>query len=170
MAWTAIAALTDGQVPNAALMNQLAGNVDYLRAPNAYVYQVTAGQTTTSLSFVSMGANFEQASFAMSGGKMLVLLTGMVRVTGAGTEIGNFDIEIDGSRIGHSTGGIMAVQRETNAGSITATPPYMANIGYIISGLSVGNHAVKMMWKVATGGTLRIGHDGSVVRFYIKEL
>lgn len=172
MAWGTVAAFTDNEVVIAAKLNQLADNIEYLRAPNQYEYFNGLGpeMTTTSGTFVSLGANFEQATFACTGRPILVLLQGSVRVTGAGSEIGNFDIEVDGSRIGHSTEGIVSVGRETNAGTVVTTPPYFASIGAIITGLSVANHAFKMMWTVDAGGTLRLGYGAAAIRFWIREL
>jgi hypothetical protein len=168
MAWTSVSAFTDQQVVTHTIMNQLADNIDYLRSRVTDTSLVSAETTTTSTTFVSMGASFEK-TITTYGGPVLVLLTGAVRVTGVGTEIGRFDIEVDGARIGHTTGGIMAFERETNAGSVTATPPYTVNIGAFITGLSAASHTIKMMWTVASGGTLRIGHNASDVRFYVKE-
>jgi len=171
MAWGTVAAFTDNEVVTAAKLNQLADNIEYLRASNEYVYLYNSTEmTTTSGTFVSLGANFEQAAFACTGRPILVLLQGSVRVSGAGSEIGNFDIEVDGSRIGHSTDGLVSVQRETNAGSVVTTPPYHASIGAIITGLAAGNHAFKMMWAVEAGGTLKLGYGSGAVKFCIREL
>jgi hypothetical protein len=172
MAWATVAAFTDNEQVTAAKLNQMADNIEYLRAPNQYEFFDGDGpeMTTTSTSFVSLGANFEQANFACTGRPILVLLQGSVRVTGAGSEIGNFDIEVDGSRIGHTTEGIISIARETNAGSVVTTPPYYASIGSIITGLSSGNHSFKMMWAVDSGGTLRLGYGAAAIRFYVREL
>lgn len=172
MSWAAVSAFTENHVVTAAELNQMADNIDYLRSPNQYEYFNGLGpeMTTTSGTFVSLGGSFEQAAFACTGRPVLVLLQGSVRVTGAAAEIGNFDIEVDGSRIGHSTEGIVSVGRETNAGSVVSTPPYFASIGAIITGLSAANHAFKMMWAVDAGGTLRLGYGAAAIRFWIREL
>lgn len=171
MAWGTVAAFTENEVVTHTKLNQLADNIDYLRAPNQYEYTYNSTEmTTTGTSFASLGANFEQTSFACTGRPILVLLVGSVRVTGSGSEIGNFDIEVDGSRIGHSTEGIVSIGRETNAGTVVTTPPYYASIGSIITGLSAGNHSFKMMWAVDSGGTLRLGYGAAAVKFVIREL
>lgn len=172
MAWVDIAAYTENQVLDAADLNQLADDIEYLRDPNEYAYFYGNGpeMTTTSTSFVSMGANFEQAAFLCTGRPVLVLLEGSVRVTGVAAEIGHFDIEVDGARIGSAGNGLVSVGRETNAGSVVSTPPYYANIGAIITGLAAGTHSIKMMWVVDSGGTLRIGYGAGAVRFYVREL
>lgn len=172
MAWATVAAFTDSEVVTAARLNQMADNLEYLRNSNEYAFFDGDGpeMTTTSATFVSMGADFEQAAFACTGRPVLVLLQASVRVTGAASEIGNFDIEVDGSRIGHSTEGIVSVGRETNAGTVVTTPPYYASIGAIITGLSAGNHSFEMHWAVDAGGTLRVGYGNAAIRFYVREL
>lgn len=172
MSWGTVAAFTENEVVPASKLNQLADNIEYLRAPNQYevFYGVGPEMTTTSGSFVSLGAAFEQAAFVTTGRPLLVLLQGSVRVSGSGTEQGHFDIEIDGSRIGHSTAGIVTVQRETNAGSVVTTPPYYASIGAIITGLAAGTHSIEMHWAVDSGGTLRLGYGTAAVRWYVREL
>lgn len=172
MAWKNIAAYSENQVLDADDLNDLADNIEYLRAPNSYevFYGVGPEMTTTSTTFTSLGAAFEVAAFACTGRPLLVRLLGSVRVTGSGSENGHFDIEIDGSRIGHTTAGIATVTRETNAGSVVTTPPYYASIGRIITGVAAGNHSVKMMWVVDSGGTLRLGYGNAAVRWYVREL
>lgn len=172
MAWGTVAAFTDNEVVTAAKLNQLADNIEYLRAPNQYEFFDGNGpeMTTTSTSFVSMGTDFEQLTFACTGRPVLVLLQGSVRVTGSASEIGRFDIKVDFARIGGSTQGLAAVGRETNAGSVVTTPPYFASIGAVITGLSAGNHGFTMMWAVDSGGTLRLGYGASAIRFWIREL
>lgn len=172
MAWGTVAAFTNNEVVSAAKLNQLADDIEYLRAPNQYAYFYGLGpeMTTTSGTFVSLGANFERTSFACTGRPILVLLLGSVRVTGSATELGHFDIEVDGSRIGGTTQGLVTVGRETNAGSVVTVPPYYASIGTIVPGLAAGNHSFKMMWAVDSGGTLRLGYGNAAIRFYIREL
>lgn len=171
MSWGTVAAFTENEVVNAAKLNQLADNIEYLRAPNFLSTFLGVGPelTTTSTSFVSLGANFEK-TITTTGRPLLVLLLGSVRVTGSASEIGNFDIEVDSSRIGHSTEGIASVGRETNAGAVVTTPPYYASIGSIISGLSAASHTIKMMWAVDSGGTLRLGYGAAAIRYYVMEL
>lgn len=170
--WVNIPAYTENQVLEAADLNQLADNLEYLRDPNEYAFFDGNGpeMTTTSTSFVSMGSDFEQAAFACTGRPVLVMLQASVRVTGSAAEIGHFDIEVDGARIGSAGNGLVSVGRETNAGSVVSTPPYYATIGAIIMGLAAGNHSFEMHWAVDSGGTLRVGYGAGAVRFYVREL
>ena len=169
MAWTTISDFTDEQVISATIMNQLADNIEFLANTTQGDSEVTTEQTTTSATFVSIGASFEK-TISMTGGNLLVLLTGMTRVTGVGTEVGYFDIELDAARLGHTTEGLMVVQRETNAGTVTGTPPYSMIFGRIITGLSVASHTIKIMWMVDSGGTFRLGYSGTAIRLYVKEI
>lgn len=171
MAWGTVAAFTDSEVVTHTKMNQLCSNIDYLRNANKATTFLGLGPelTTTSTSFVSMGANFEK-TITCTGRPLLVLLQGSVRVTGAAAELGRFDIEVDGSRIGGTTAGLSTVGRQAFAGSVVAVTPYLASIGAIITGLSAASHTIKMMWNVDSGGTLRIGYGNAAIRFYVKEL
>lgn len=171
MAWADVAAFTENQVVDADDLNQLADNIEYLANPNQETAFLGSGPelTTTSTSWVSVSASLEK-TITTTGRPLLVLLQGSVRVTGSGSEIGHFDIEIDGSRIGHSTEGIVSVGRETNAGSVVTTPPYFASIGAIITGLSAASHTVKIMWIVDSGGTLRLGYGAAAIRLWVREL
>lgn len=172
MSWGTVAAFADNEVVTHTKMNQLCSNIDYLRNANKATTFLGLGPelTTTSTTFVSMGANFEKLNFSSTGRPLLVLLQGSVRVTGAGTENGRFDIEVDGTRIGGTTAGLVTVGRQAFAGSVVAVTPYLASIGAIITGLSVATHNIKMMWNVDSGGTLRIGYGNAAIRFYVKEL
>jgi len=171
MAWGSVAAFSENDVVTAAILNQMADNIEYMRAPNQYAYLYNSTEmTTTSGTFVSLGANFEQATFACTGRPLLVLLQGSVRVTGSSAEVGHFDIEVDSSRIGDSAVGIISFARETFGGSVLTNAPYLTSIGAIITGLAAGNHSIKMMWIVDSGGTLRLGYGGAAVKFIIREL
>ncbi len=170
MAWTAISDFTNGQVVTATILNQLVGNLAYLSNRNSYSFEENGVLTTTGGTFVSMGANYEY-TIAMTGGPLLVLLTGQVRVTAGGApEYGYFDIELDGTRLGHTTDGLSIIERETNTGTVDNNFAVMMSLGRIISGLSVANHTVKMMWRDNGSGAVQIGYGPSRVKFLVKEL
>jgi len=163
--WTAPRTWVTGEIVTAAQMNtHLRDNLEYLKAQDdagmLYRGAGTAAQpSTTSGSFVDVDSSLV-LSFTTVGAAFLIGFAGVWKVTTGGADC-CMDVEIDGSRIGHSTQGVTFM---TAPSANYALPVSWQQIRT----LSAGAHTLKLQWRV-TAGTLSFNMTGNS-HFYAIEL
>ena len=160
-----LSAFVDDTVVSQLEMNKLRTNQDYLLDRNIDSYLDIVGTTyytTTSTSWVDIDATNLSKTITTYGDKVLILAMGTLYSDG-GTNYSYLDIQIDGTRQGHPTYGLMS-------GSLTNIRPILT---YIKEGLTAGAaHTFKLQYKVATG-TARyysVGDLRSHIGFYVVEI
>lgn len=160
MTWTTPRTWADEELVTANLMNtHIRDNLNALKAPPAEEYERTSGSSysTTATSFGTIDNTNMNLSITTAGGDVLVLFTGVVSNTDSLKTV-NIDIEVDGTRVGGSTSGIVRALG-TNYTNIS--------FAWLVTGLSAGNHTFKAMWKV-TGGTGYLQSEST--QFAVREV
>lgn len=118
-----------------------------------------ANYTTNSTSFGDVDGTNLSLTISTGNHRCLVMFTGMASNSGGSTTA--FDIDIDGSRQGHATLGLIG----GNNG------PWPVTIAYMTAQLSAASHTFKLQWKVSAGtGTLFAHTTGMAVHFSVVEL
>lgn len=164
MAWTTPTTWVASTVVSAATLNeQVRDNFNYLLSRPHQAIRRTAGAdyATTSTTFVNIDATNLSIDLTMSGSTVLVLFNGVFR----NTETVYVDFSVDGTRHANTTEGIGLATLQT-------TSNYMlAGYAVLVTGLSVGAHQFRPMWRVASGtGALRATTSTSPVFFSVIEV
>lgn len=151
MAWTTPRTWVNGEVPGETIFNaHVRDNLNYLlsgRGGSAAARDNNASYTTSSGTFVDIDGTNLAITATIQSGKALILFTG-VTLMAAASEQPAFDISVDGTRFGGSDG-LLTAQAGTNTHKIPIC------IAVIKTGLSVGSHTFKPVWRAITG-TVRL--------------
>ncbi len=164
MAWTTPITWAAGSVVSAATLNaQVRDNLGYLIArPHQRIIRTDASDySTTSTTFVNIDAASLSIDLTISGSAVLVGFGGVLRQT----EGVYLDLSVNGTRYANTTQGI-------GIATISSTANYaLASYSVLVTGLSVGAHQFRPMWRVASGtGVLRATTSTSPVCFWAVEV
>lgn len=108
-----------------------------------YVADEGSNYTTTSTSFVDVDATNLVFTLQTGGGDILVAC--VATLGGAGV-IANFDLEVDGTRLGADAG---IASRGLASGNVRP----LVVMG-LLTGLAAGEHVIKLQWSSTFGGTV----------------
>lgn len=158
MAWTNMPTWLPDQVVGATDFNTyLTDNMTYLfsgRGGNTVVRDNGASYSSTSSSFADIDSTNLAITTSIVSGKALILFTG-VSIMAAASIQAAFDITVDGTRIGASgNDGLVTLQ----AGTATHKIPFC--IAAVKTGLSVGNHTFKPVWRAILGTIVLYAGNG----------
>ncbi len=145
MAWETPKTWASEPLTSVDLNEQVRDNLNYLKdrvdAVAGNYHRLPAGSySTTSTSSVDMDATNLSHTITTTGGDIRVTFTGYGRVTGAGGQNLNLSVDID------STEYVVLSQE-----NYTSLQEMNSSFSWIISGLSAGEHTVKMVWHVTSG-------------------
>jgi hypothetical protein len=124
--------------------NLVKADIEYLFNRPADVDKVdnAASYTTTSTSFTDINATNLGITMTVASGKVLLLFTGVVSMTGGTTR---FDFDIDGTRYCSAGTDGLAGLTSVNAATVSMCA--------LVTGLSAGSHTFKVKWWVTSGQT-----------------
>jgi len=149
MAWTTPRTWVNGEVPGETIFNaHVRDNLNYLysgRPNSAVVRDNGATYTTSSGTFVDIDGTNLAITLSITSGKVLIFFTGVTQMAAA-SEQPEFDITVDGTRIGAAgNDGLVTVQ----AGTSTHKIPFC--IAVLKTDLSSGSHTFKPVWRAVLG-------------------
>ena len=158
MAWTTPKTWVAGNTLTAAELNeQVRDNLTFLNSkPSAdYVLDEASDYTTTSGTFVDIDSTNLSLSITTGGGDVLAWFTAICypNTTNSPTHA-NFDIDVDGSRIGGDDGLQIAIASGSGTYAYDQRGFFVVRL---ITGLSAGSHTFTAQWKVASGWTMPAG-------------
>lgn len=154
MAWTTFASFITDQIVTPTDMNNIVGNLNYLfqRPKTKILFDNGANYTRAANTFADIDSTNLISTLTVTSGTVLVTFNAVA--TGSAAIVLDFDILVDGVRVGAGfTDGIYS-QSVSNA-----TPLHGGvSFSYLITGLSAGSHTFKPQWKAQTGtGTIYSG-------------
>jgi len=161
MAWETMQDLTTGDIVTEADMDAIRGNIEYLLEPNSDADDSVADFTTTSTSFVDVGAAYTRTVTSF-GGPLLILFT--VSVDYDSATYTKFEVDIDGSPYsGNGVDGI-AGSRTDSSNNDTVTILIRAEV-------DAGAHTIKLQWRSQPAGTSAIkGSENGVGNSMVIEI
>lgn len=163
MAWTTPLTWSAGSVVSAANLNeQVRDNHNYLISrPHQRIIRAVSDYSTTSTTFVNIDATNLSIDLTTSGTAVLVGFNGVIRQT----ESVYLDLNVDGTRYANTTNGIGIATISSTAND------QLSGFVVLVTGLSVGSHQFRPMWRVASGtGVLRSASSSSPVCFWAVEV
>ncbi len=164
MAWTTPTTWVASSVVSAANLNeQVRDNFNYLLSRPRQAIRRTAGSDyeTTSTTFTPIDATHLSITLTMSGSVVLLGFSGVAEVTGGGSNA-YYDLEIDGVRYSPTANGSL------QAPFSGANAPVQLSL--IITGLSVGSHTFRPLWRSVSGGTARLLAVSYPITFFAVEV
>jgi hypothetical protein len=167
MAW--VTPKTDyltGDLVTAQEMNDIGNDLSWLKDLAVVEYTLDEGSdyTTTSTTFVDVDATNLALTITTDGGDVLVHFHGVCQANY--TNRVDFDVELDGTRLGGDDG-IAAMQERTEV---------TVSFTRLITGLSAGEHTFKLQWKASdsNGATLYAGAGTANLdlhpQFWVREV
>jgi hypothetical protein len=148
MAFTAPSTFTAGQLITANDLNtQLRDNLIALKDPNSasYILNESSDYATTSNAFVNVDATAGKLSLSITlavQADVFIFFTGSVESSAAARA--NFDIAMDGTRIGGDDG-LLIVGMNT----INLSMP--VSLTFLKTAVPAGSHTFNLQWKTNTG-------------------
>ena len=172
MVWTAPKTWTSEPLIAGDLNIHLRDNMEALKEPPSadYVLDESADYSTTSTSFVNVDGTNLSLTIETNGGAVMIGFYGTFK-PGSNSNIGYFDVEMDGGRIGGDDG-LIACERAATGG----TPNKLAvSFVRLVTGVSAGMHTFNLQWKVNGGtGDLYAGAATSGLdihpQFWVREV
>jgi hypothetical protein len=154
MAWTTPETRAAGDILSAAKWNeQVRDNENYLFSgrPKFSIFRDNgADYSTSSTSFVDVDGTNLKGVLTISGSAVLLGFNCVCASTGGGTTLApDFDFSIDGVRAG-------AAGADGLARGASLTIYVYPNVGLValVTGLSVGSHTFKIVWKANAAATV----------------
>lgn len=158
MAWSLPRTWTDGELVNAAMMNQhVRDNLNYLLAPNVvYVRSAVGALSTTGTTLANLGTAWSQ-SVTLNGGYLNFGAQLVVSAAAAAAGAAVFAVSVDGTPY-------------TAFHAVIGAPAVMVTFNQILTGIASGAHTVALQWR-STVGTVTASIDPTVVPliFWAKE-
>ncbi len=164
MAWTSPSTWAAGSVVSAVALNQqLRDNALYLLSRPHQMIKRTAGANyeTTSTTFVPIDSTNLSISLTLSGSAVLVNFSGVTEVPSGGGSA-YYDLEVDGVRYSPTANGSL------QAPFSGANAPLQLTL--LITGLSVGAHTFRPVWRSVSGGTARLLAVSYPITFFAMEV
>jgi hypothetical protein len=164
MAWTTQKTMTTADAGSASDWNTyVRDDVTYLHSGRPHFsifHDHGANYTTSSATFVDIDATNLTATITITGSCVLVGF----EATKSGVGAAQFDITVDGTRLGAAGADGLSVA----TGDIGGTVYWPVHVFALATGLSVGAHTFRIQWKSASGATLYAG-AGSAGTDYIPH-
>lgn len=145
MGFTTVTYLDAGDYITNAWVDMVAANLEYLLAPNydESIYDNTSDYTETDTSFVDVDATNVSVTLTTYGGHVAVNVIGSVYLTNSANNAVYLDLDVDGSRIGDSTYGLLKI------GSYYSSEITNCSFSKFVYGLSAASHTIKLQWKLS---------------------
>ncbi len=145
MAWSTPKTWASEPLISIDLNTYIRDNQNYLKGRLDSVagnyHRLPAGSySTTSTSSVDIDGTNMSHTITTTGGDIRVTFSGYGRVTGAGGQNLNLSVDIDSTEY-------LVLSQE----NYTSLQEMNMSFSWIISGLSAGEHTVKMVWSVTSG-------------------
>jgi hypothetical protein len=172
MTWTQPKTWTSEPLIAGDLNTHLRDNLEALKEPPSadYTLNEISDYSTTSIFFVDVDSVKFSMSIETNGGDVMVGFYGTFK-PGSNSNIGYFDVELDGDLIGGDDG-LIACER-----AATSTTPNKFAVSFVrlVTGLAAGSHIFKLQWKVNGGsGDLYAGAGTSDLdvhpQFWVREV
>ncbi len=165
MAWTQPRTWNVGELVTADLLNtHLRDNLNALKDPPTGAVSASADYSTTSASFVYVDEPTLAHTLVTGGGDVLVVFFGAVLHNSAAAAYVALDVEVNGSRLGGATNGLLYLRVPQNIILPVA-------LTYLHMTLPAGTHTFKLMWRT-TAATASLLHSSSDYRpqFWVREV
>jgi len=128
--------------------------------------RTSASYTTTSTTFVDVDGTNMALAITTGARRVLVGFVGTVEQTVDG-QLVDFDIDVDGTRVGGTNGLIRHRQYASNGGNTMAEN---ASFTFLTDALTAASHTFKLQWKVSSGsGTIGGNSTSETCQFYVIE-
>lgn len=167
MTYTTPTPVSAGDVLSASAYNtDVVDNITHLHAgkpASTIARNNTSDYSTSSTTFADVDATNLSVTLTTSTGRVLVAFAGTFYNSGGNTPDMSLDVDIDGSRMGAATDGIVTEKlignQEKQAVSFTL----------LKTGLSIGSHTFKLQWKATAGPVYLRSSSTQYTHFQIAE-